>query len=238
MGAFAERSSSPSVQGLPGRAAITSSQDRNSHNASYSIGVAAHAGLNQFSYSMEPVCRSTLSRCTSELSTVTMSAVMVPFRFDVSDLQPLVVEASKLCAEIAAYVFGRQIHHRRNARPEHRAHAALHHARTHAAMDRPPSLPAPPAKPLFLRSISTSQNLHIEPGQKNARTPRQSRDNVPLIEVTLRDKPHIANCRTSSVARTALRGRCDSCAARVASRAGFRSLGAGSHAPAEAIRAE
>ena len=44
----------------------------------YSIGVAAHAGLNQFGYSMAPVCRSTLSRCTSELSTVTMSAVMVP----------------------------------------------------------------------------------------------------------------------------------------------------------------
>ena len=43
----------------------------------------------------------------------------------------------------------------------------------------------------------------------------RSRDDVPLIEVTLRDKPHIANCRTSSVARTALRGRCDSCAARV-----------------------
>ena len=42
----------------------------------YSLGVAAH--LNQFWYSMDPVCRSTLSRCTSELSTVTMSAVMVP----------------------------------------------------------------------------------------------------------------------------------------------------------------
>jgi hypothetical protein len=33
---------------------------------------------DQFWYSIAPVCRFTLSRCTSELSTVTMSAVMVP----------------------------------------------------------------------------------------------------------------------------------------------------------------
>jgi hypothetical protein len=33
---------------------------------------------DQFWYSMAPVCRSTLSRCTSELSRVTMSAMMLP----------------------------------------------------------------------------------------------------------------------------------------------------------------
>ena len=66
-------------------------------------------------------------------------------RFDVSDLQPLVVEANKLCAEIAAYVFGQNSATRtsRPCRPASCQDPCRHGSSSISFL-------APPAKPLFL----------------------------------------------------------------------------------------
>src|SRR5439155_2274465 len=104
----------------------------------YSIGIAAHAepgSVLVFYGAGVPVYLEPLHKRVVECDDVGGDVAVVGL--DVPDLQPLVVEAVELHAEITTHVFDRKVHHRRHVRPTYRAHARSHATLLHVRTDHP-----------------------------------------------------------------------------------------------------